>query len=404
MTTARKHLVASDQARFYHITTRCVRRAFLCGDAFEHRKDWVYRRLRFLADLFPVSVAGYAVMSNHLHLVVRYDPTATAEWSADTVYDRWFTLRGRLSAGAQSAEGATEADCGAAMMSNVDDAAAQEHRQRHTSDADWVARTREKLGSLGWFMRELKHFIALRANQEDGCKGHFWEARYYSQPLLDQAALAACMVYVDLNPIRAQMAETPESSAFVSVQERIQARTRRTTHPQPGGRWRAGPEPSAKPKPLPKTPTTTPDDQSRPAFFPTPDGRIDTCVDEAHPNWLLPLRQCVISEWPVDTTAPTPAWISRDRYLQLVDETGRCIRAGKRGAIPQHLADILHRLDLEPVQWLAAMSRGGSLEGSALGAFARRQSEAARRGLRWLANRCRLFSDSTARQVSAVDV
>ena len=93
MTTARKYLVAPDQARFYHITTRCVRRAFLCGDAFEHRKEWVYKRLRFLADLFPVSVAGYAVMSNHLHLVVRYDPTAAAEWSADTVYDRWFTLR-----------------------------------------------------------------------------------------------------------------------------------------------------------------------------------------------------------------------------------------------------------------------------------------------------------------------
>ena len=67
----------------------------------------------------------------------------------------------------------------------------------------------------------LNEKIARAANKEDECTGHFWESRYKSQALLDEKAVLSCMAYVDLNPVRAGMADTPELSDYTSIQLRI---------------------------------------------------------------------------------------------------------------------------------------------------------------------------------------
>ena len=70
-------------------------------------------------------------------------------------------------------------------------------------------------------MKVLNENIAKRANQEDECSGHFWQARYKSQALLDEQSVLSAMAYVDLNPVRAAMAETPEQSDHTSIKLRI---------------------------------------------------------------------------------------------------------------------------------------------------------------------------------------
>lgn len=221
MTYARQHLVAPDTAGTYHCTSRCVRRAFLCGfdkltgRSFAHRKLWVEERVHRLADSFAVSIHAYAVMSNHLHVVVHIDPQAAREWSNEEVARRWFNAFGGQSPDA------------APLEQRVQALAANEAR---------IQTLRARLGSLSWFMSGLVQPIARRANREDRVTGRFWEGRFKSQALLDERAVLACMAYVDLNPLRAGVANTIERSEHTSAKRRIEAgvKTNRPLQPIAG--------------------------------------------------------------------------------------------------------------------------------------------------------------------------
>ncbi len=74
MTLSRKRILGGDVSGdgvWVHCISRCVRRAFLCGEGCDHRKMWLEERLRVLASCAALEVAGYAVMSNHVLAVVR---------------------------------------------------------------------------------------------------------------------------------------------------------------------------------------------------------------------------------------------------------------------------------------------------------------------------------------------
>ena len=142
-------------------------------------------------------------------------------------------------------------------------------------------------------MRYLNESIAREANREDRCTGRFWEGRFKSQALLDERAPAACMAYVDLNPIRASMADTPEASEHTSIKRRISAA-------------KTGQQP-AELMPF----VGNPRDQ-------IPEG--------------IPFRL--------------------QDYLELVDWSGRCLREGKRGVPDNRLPPILERLQIDPRHWL----------------------------------------------------
>ena len=79
MTHPRSVLISLEITPYYHCMARCVRRAFLCGKdkesgrSFDHRKTWLVRRIKMLAEVFAIDIPAYAVMSNHYHLVLHVD-------------------------------------------------------------------------------------------------------------------------------------------------------------------------------------------------------------------------------------------------------------------------------------------------------------------------------------------
>ena len=284
MTRARESLICLEDTPYYHCVSRCVRRAFLCGqdkatgNCYEHRRQWVEDRIHLLADVFAIDVCAYAVMSNHTHLVLHIHLEKALSWSVDEVIERWHRL--------YSGVLLTQRYCNPVQRAVLSDA--QLNTIYEIAEV-W----RSRLCSISWFMRCLNEYIAREANKEDQCTGRFWEGRFKSQALLDEKALAACMAYVDLNPVRAKMADTPEASEHTSIQYRINAAKSGKT-----------------------------------------------------PKRLMPFAGNLRADMPHGLP------FRLTDYLELVDTTGRCLVKGKRGVVPKDTHPILDRINLSGVQWL----------------------------------------------------
>jgi hypothetical protein len=98
MTTVRKQLISLTDTPYYHCISRCVRRAFLCGEDkstgqnFDHRRGWVEDKLLVLSQIFAIDVCAYAIMSNHTHTVLFVDEATAKVWTAEEVLERWHQL------------------------------------------------------------------------------------------------------------------------------------------------------------------------------------------------------------------------------------------------------------------------------------------------------------------------
>jgi REP element-mobilizing transposase RayT len=301
-------------------------------------------------------VAGFAVMANHVHVIVKMDRSAAMMWDAVEVVRRWLSIYPRKY-----------------LSDNTPVLPSDDELAFLAANKVQVAHWRLRLSDLGWFMKAFKEPIARRANKEDGCAGAFWEGRYHSAVLLDQTALIACMAYIDLNPIRAKITDRPERSKFTSAYRRIRARNRH----------RAAEKIKAE--------------KSREAErLLAKAGLHKNATHNEDGLWLTPLKHCIVGE-PLANKRLTP-----DEYLTLLDTTGRLLKQGKRGTIPPELAPILQRLDLSIDAWLATMLGWRLFAlGAALGHHAARAAEATRRGLRWLRNRCPLFTGPPSNQLAS---
>jgi hypothetical protein len=278
-----------------------------------------------LAGIYAIDIAAYAVMSNHYHVVLHVDREQGLAWSDAEVIERWHRLFK-----------------GSVLSQRVSRGEPLHQAEQHAL-TEQVAEWRQRLVSISWFMRCLNEPIAREANREDDVTGRFWEGRYTSQALLDEKALAACMVYVDLNPIRAQMATTPETSIHTSIHCRI-AKARHTQLPNP--------------------------------------------IDQ-QPEQLLPFagnpREHMSAGLPFRLTD----------YLELVDWSGRILREDKKGAIPEEIPEILQRLQLDTRHWCYLTSHFEHPFKRLVGAAHHVRSACEALGLRWAQgiSQCeRLFS------------
>jgi REP element-mobilizing transposase RayT len=214
MPIARSKQIILSQTSYYHCMSRCVRRAFLCGydkltgSNFEHRREWFEKRLKKLSSAFSIDVCAYAIMHNHNHLVLYVDTERSKTWSDIEVIQRWHSIHPNKTITAMYLDTKQRGTLSPIQLSTV--------RK--------IAKIyRERLTSISYFMKALNQYIALKANREDHCSGRFWESRFKSQALLDDRAILSCMIYVDLNPIRAGIATTLENSHFTSIKKRLKS-------------------------------------------------------------------------------------------------------------------------------------------------------------------------------------
>lgn len=324
MALPRNNYVREGEIGVYHCTTRCVRRAFLygrdpySGRDYSHRKSWIESRLQQLTSIFAIDLSSFSVMSNHYHVTVRTRPDIVASWSNYEVARRWLTL------------------CPIRYRSNKKaQLPIEDHIHVLAHCPERIAVLRKRLSSLSWFMGRLNEFIARAANKEDNVKGRFWESRFKCQPLLDHASVAACMVYVDLNPIRAKLADTPENSDFTSIQRRIHNRLKKNTAAVP----------------ILKSASNTP-----------------TC-------WLCPISSLS------DPNGILP--MSEDEYIDLVDRSGRLIRKDKHGAMDDALEPILERIRANPKAWKDTVSSFEEKFTTVAGILSNIRKFADRLGKRW---------------------
>ncbi len=327
MTIPRKQQISLSDTPYYHVTSRCVRRAFLCGfdplnqKSYEHRRQWIEDRIRLLSSLFAIELCAFSLMQNHFHLVLLVTPEQSESWSAHDVIKRWLSMfKGPL------------------LIRQFHEGVSLSKAEQSTVN-DIVEVWRDRLTNISWFMKCLNEPIARQANKEDNCTGHFWESRFHCQPLLTDEALLSCMSYVDLNPVRAGIAPTPEASEYTSIKERLKPRFDLS--------------------------------QAIKSFV-----EHGGCGDYLKGRDAIPLKPLAAFTGGNSIGKHDGIHFELKDYLELVDFTGRAIRDDKHGHINDNLAPILQRLKATEEDWLENSQHFESLYYSRF-AKRRRKKEAA---------------------------
>ncbi len=95
---ARKEIYDKHSEGVYHCFSRCVRRAFLCGDDeysgknYDHRKGWIADLLELAASCYVIDVISFSVLDNHFHVILRNRPDRAKKLTPTAIARRWLLL------------------------------------------------------------------------------------------------------------------------------------------------------------------------------------------------------------------------------------------------------------------------------------------------------------------------
>ena len=325
MTTARKNFMQADKIGTYHITVRCVRRSFLqgideySGNDYSHRKSWVPDKIKLLLKAFAIEMGGYAGMDNHFHLVLRNRPDLLKDLTPLQIANLWLIIHPTKEMRKEKRDKPTKDDLNQTLL-------------KYDTEV-----LRRRLSDISWLMREPNQYIAVKANREDKCKGAFIESRFKSQNLADDAAILTCMINIDLNPIRAQIATSIETSIHTSGNHRYQAE-------------------NAKNKLLKAEELK--ESQHNIKLSKLQEKEIKKQKEIAKKdNWLAPIEKLDLNL--KDSTRTPILNITTNKYLELLDFTGREYHKNKPGIISGNIAPILEVMGLSQKQWFENLKNYG---------------------------------------------
>lgn len=321
MAVPRKQQINLSDTLYYHCIGRCVRRAFLYGEDsftqrnYNHRKQWVIEQLQALCSTFAIRVCAYAVMNNHYHLVLQVEPEKVKKFTDEEVILRCKRINIlRMHGILRSAK--NDEEC------NIEEFTAEQ-----------IAFSRNKLTDISSFMGALNEYLARRANKEDDCTGRFWEGRFKSMALLDDAALLTCMAYVDLNPVRAGLANSLEESDFTSIQERL---------------------------------------------YSCQKNNREQVITNQNPGLQDNLSIFLNPNSPDKTQIPC-SW---EEYKQLIEWTGQQIRGDDKGYLRPEIHSLLTSFSIHPQSWLTNTKHLEKKYSWAVGTFERLKKLIHKKGLR----------------------
>lgn len=355
-----------------HTVQRCVRRAFLAGvdslsgNDYSFRREWIRRRLEALASVFGVDVLSYSILSNHFHLILRNRPDVVATWSDREVAIRWL----RVYPGKR-----IEEHLGEPTDRDVDQLVHSPER---------VQEIRTRLSDISWFMKSLSEPIARMANRQDECTGRFWEGRFKATKLIDEAGLLACAMYVDMNPVRAAMAELPEQAEHTSAYDRMRGEQGETIDSAAFDLVPVNAEQTAE-----ETRQMPIEDLKRKRKS---DRRNPTGRQIRRDDWLAPLTLSA-ETLSLDPEAHTDGFRASDKgflnltwpdYLTLLRWTA-AEKFGAASQLPEKLAEILAKLGIDAGMWrdLVWNFKRYFGQSSCVGTPGAMASDADRLGRRW---------------------